>query len=53
MRIRVTPPRIALPRNYKVQTYELQFQARQKDGSWKVKAGAKEKHQVGKANGKR
>ena len=36
MRIRVGAPRIAIPRNFKVQTYELQFQAKQKDGSWKL-----------------
>ncbi len=36
MRIRVAPPRIATPRNFKVQTYEVQIQARQKDGLWKL-----------------
>ncbi len=35
MKIRVGAPKIMNPKNFKVRTYELQFQAKQKDGTWK------------------
>lgn len=35
MKILVAAPKIYDPRNFKVQTYELQFHSKQKDGTWK------------------
>ena len=36
MRVRIAPPKILDPRDFKVQTYELQFQSKQKDGTWQL-----------------
>src|SRR5258708_27777787 len=35
MKILVAAPKIYDPRDFKVQTYELQFHSKQKDGTWK------------------